>query len=294
MIHEQNETRIALVTADLFPDLYIDDHPLRDALLARGATVDAVRWDDPAADWDGYDLVVLRSPWDYQGRHDEFLAWTRTVPRLVNPADIVAWNTDKHYLSELAAAGLPITPTAFVEPGETWTPPESGEWVIKPTVSAGSRDTGRYALPEDLPAAQAHVERLSAAGRTSMIQPYLAAVDTAGETALLCFPDETGAMTFSHAIRKGALLTERGERTGEYQEEITPRIPTEPELKLAEEVLREVPGGAERLLYARIDLVPGADGTPLLLELELTEPTLFLRYADGAAERLADAVLRRV
>ncbi|MFC3383135.1 ATP-grasp domain-containing protein [Couchioplanes azureus] len=296
MTHAQSEraTRVALVTAEIFPDLYEDDHPLRDALRERGVAVDAVRWDDPAADWDGYDLVVLRSPWDYAPRRDAFVAWARTVPRLVNPADVVEWNTDKHYLGDLAAAGLPITPTTFVEPGEAWTPPEAGEWVIKPTISAGSRDTGRYLLPEDLTTARAHVQRLGAEGRTAMVQPYLAAVDTAGETAILCLPDATGALAFSHAVRKGPLLNGRGERSGEYREDITARTPSAQERDLAGRVLRLVPGGADRLLYARVDLVPGPDGAPLLLELELTEPSLFLRSADGAAARLADAVLRRI
>jgi len=300
MTREENEhatretSRVALVTADIFPDLYEDDHPLRDALIARGVAVEAVCWDDPAADWESYDLAVLRSPWDYPGRHAAFIAWARTVPRLANPADIVEWNTDKHYLAELAAAGLPITPTTFVEPGETWTPPGAGEWVIKPTISAGSKDTGRYALPADLAAAQAHVTRLTAAGRTAMIQPYLTAVDTAGETSVLCLPDATGELTYSHAIRKGPLLTGSGERTGEYDEEITARVPTEAELEIARRVLTMVPGGAKRLLYARVDVVPGPTGEPLLLELELTEPGLFLRFAAGAADRLADAIIARL
>ena len=300
MTREENEhatretSRVALVTADIFPDLYEDDHPLRDALIARGVAVEAVCWDDPAADWESYDLAVLRSPWDYPGRHAAFIAWARTVPRLANPADIVEWNTDKHYLAELAAAGLPITPTTFVEPGETWTPPGAGEWVIKPTISAGSKDTGRYALPADLAAAQAHVTRLTAAGRTAMIQPYLTAVDTAGETSVLCLPDATGELTYSHAIRKGPLLTGSGERTGEYDEEITARVPTEAELEIARRVLTMVPGGAKRLLYARVDVVPGPTGEPLLLELELTEPGLFLRFAEGAADRLADAIIARL
>jgi uncharacterized protein GlcG (DUF336 family) len=300
MTREENEratreaSRVALVTSELFPDLYEDDHPLRDALVDRGVAVDAVRWDDPAVDWARYDLAVLRSTWDYAPRRDAFVAWARSVPRLANPADIVEWNTDKHYLNELAAAGLPITPTAFVEPGEPWTPPSPGEWVIKPTISAASRDTGRYSLPVDLEPAQAHVARLSAAGRSTMIQPYLAAVDTAGETSVLCLPDAAGELTYSHAIRKGALLTGAGERTGEYEEEIAARTPTGAELDIARRVLAAIPGGAKRLLYARVDLVPGADGAPLLLELELTEPGLFLRYGPGAADRLADAIRTRL
>ena len=288
-------SRVALVTADVFPDLWEDDHPLRDALRARGVTVDAVCWDDPDADWAAYDLAVLRSPWDYVARRDDFVAWAQRVPRLLNPADIVEWNTDKTYLRELAAVGLPVTPTEYVAPGGTWTVPQSGEWVVKPTVSAGSQDTGRYVLPEQRQLAEAHVARLIAAGRTVMIQPYLAAVDTAGETAVLFFPDAGGELTFSHAIRKGPMLS--GPDNGSIDpgsEQITPRTPSEAELRTAERVLEAIPGGAKRLLYARVDLIPGADGRPVLLELELTEPSLFLSEAPGAADRLADAILRHL
>jgi hypothetical protein len=292
----REQSRVALVTSDLYPDLYADDHPLRDALRARGVAVDAVRWDDPAADWAAYDLTVLRSPWDYSARRDAFVAWARSVPRLANPADVVEWNTDKRYLRELAAAGIPVTPTVYIQPGCPWLPPASGEWVIKPSISAGSQDTGRYALPEQAELASAHVSRLGAAGRTAMIQPYLAAVDTTGETAVLCTPDATGELTYSHAIRKGPLLTgpDTGVPAGEYREEISARLPTESELDVVARVLAAIPGGAKRLLYARVDLIPGPDGAPVLLELELTEPSLFLRHADGAADRLAGAVLARL
>jgi hypothetical protein len=292
----RERSRVALVTSDLFPDLYADDHPLRDALRARGVVVDAVRWDDPAVDWAGYGLAVLRSPWDYPARRDAFVAWAARVPRLANPADIVEWNTDKHYLRELAAAGVPVTPTDFVEPGASWTPPAAGEWVVKPTISAASQDTGRYLLPDQLELARAHVHRLTGAGRAAMIQPYLAAVDTAGETAVLCTPDATGELSYSHAIRKGAMLT--GPDTGAVDvalyEQIAPRTPTPAELETAAAVLAAIPGGAKRLLYARIDLIPGPDGEPLLVELELTEPSLFFRTAQGSAERLAEAILARL
>lgn len=289
-------SRVALVTCSYFPDLYEDDHPLRDELRSRGAVADAVRWDDPDADWASYDLAVLRSPWDYTGRHAEFVAWTRSVPRLANPADVVAWNTDKHYLRELAGAGLPVAPTEFVEPGTTWTPPPHGEWVVKPTISASSRDTGRYALPAQGDLAQAHVRRLTGAGRTVMIQPYLSAVDTAGETSVLLTPDAGGALSFSHGVRKGPMLTGPDEQKphSDYTEEISPRVPTDDELALAARTVALVPGGAEQLLYARVDLLPGPDGTPVLLELELTEPSLFLRTAPHAAPRLAEAILHRI
>ncbi|MFC4064347.1 ATP-grasp domain-containing protein [Actinoplanes subglobosus] len=289
------DSRVALVTCAAFPDLWEDDHPLRDALRERGVVVEAVRWDDPAADWSGYDITVLRSPWDYMTRHGQFVEWARSVPRLANPADIVEWNTDKRYLAELAAAGIPIIPTEFIGPGESWAPPADGEWVVKPTVSAGSRDTARYLLPGQAGEAVAHVGRLTAAGRTAMVQPYLSAVDTAGETAVLCTPDVDGRLTFSHGIRKGAMLTTRGDVPVDMNEErITPRTPSPAELALAERVLEVIPGGAKRLLYARVDLIPGPSGEPMLIELELTEPSLFLLHAPGAADRLADAILTRL
>ncbi|MCA2212264.1 ATP-grasp domain-containing protein [Jidongwangia harbinensis] len=293
----REQSRVALVTSDLFPDLWLDDHPLRDAIRERGVRVDAVRWDDPDADWDAYDLAVIRSPWDYPARRDEFVAWAHRVPRLANPADVIEWNTDKHYLRDLAAAGLPVTPTAFVTPGTRWTPPPAGEWVIKPTISVNSQDTGRYRLPEQSDLAAAHVARLAAAGRDTMIQPYLSAVDTAGETAVLCLPDSDGRLAYSHGIRKGPLLT--GPDSGEFdpretREEISARTPTPAELSTAARVLAAVPGGADRLLYARVDLIPGPDGEPMLVELELAEPSLFLLHAPGSAERLADAVVARL
>ncbi|MBM2615390.1 hypothetical protein JIG36_07410 [Actinoplanes sp. LDG1-06] len=288
-------SRVALVTCDLFPDLWEDDHPLRDDLRARGIEVDAVRWDDPAADWPSYDLAVIRTPWDYVPRHTEFMAWARRVPRLLNPADILEWNTDKRYLGELARAGLPVTPTGFVAPGATWTPPAEGEWVVKPTVSAGSQDTGRYQLPAQTALAEAHVARLTGAGRTAMIQPYLPAVAELGETALIFLPDETGDLSYSHAIRKGPMLRGPGEGARDPgDEQIDPRTPTDAERRVADQVLTAVPGGTKRLLYARVDLIPGPDGEPLLVELELAEPSLFLSSSPAATTRLADAIAARL
>jgi hypothetical protein len=280
----------------MFPDLYDDDFGVRDGLRAAGVDVDAVCWDDPTADWGRNDLAVIRSPWDYTPRRDEFVAWARSVPRLANPADIIEWNSDKVYLRELAAAGLPITPTEFVPPPATWTPPATGDWVIKPTISVAALDSGRYRLPAQADLAVAHVRRLRDAGRTAMIQPYLAAVDTAGETSVLCTPDAGGELAYSHAIRKGALLTgpDVGAPHSEYTEEIEPRVPSGAELALAAATLAVVPGGAKRLLYARVDMIPGPDGSPLLVELELVEPSMFFREAPGSAERMVTAILDRL
>lgn len=292
----RERSRVALVTCEMLPDLDEDDRLLRTALRDRGVLVDAVRWDDGDADWSAYDLVVLRSPWDYTTRRDAFVAWAHTVPRLANPADVIEWNTDKHYLLAFAEAGLPTTPTEVIEPGRSWTPPAAGEWVVKPAISASSRDTGRYRLPAQADLAVAHARRLTDAGRTAMIQPYLAGIDTAGETSVLLTPDAKGELSYSHAIRKGPILTGPDTRRphSEYTEEITARAPTDAELAVAARVVAAVPGGAERLLYARVDLIPGADDEPVLLELELTEPSLFFGHAPEAAPRMASAILERL
>ncbi|MGC4880432.1 ATP-grasp domain-containing protein [Micromonospora sp. DT43] len=290
----RGEPRVALVTCAELVDLDPDDRLVLDPLTARGIAAEAVVWDDPGADWSSYDLVVLRSPWDYALRRDEFVAWAATVPTLVNPADVVRWNTDKRYLAELSAAGVPTVPTSWVEPGQTWSPPaDTGEYVLKPSVSAGSQDTGRYDLadPEHRDLAAAHVHRLSAAGRTTMVQPYLSAVDSEGETALLFLAGPDG-LAYSHAIRKGPMLTgpDLGPDGLYKAEEISARAARPEQLAVAEKTLGAVPGGTRQLLYARVDLIPGPDGDPVLVELELTEPSLFIGYADGAPDRLAAAI----
>jgi hypothetical protein len=284
---------IALVTCTDIPDLEPDDRLLIPALDALGLASEIVVWDDPTVDWARYDLTVLRSPWDYAARHDEFVAWAAGVPRLANDAATVTWNTDKRYLATLADAGVAIVPTAWIEPAQAWPAPDGGEWVIKPTISAGSKDTGRYDMADAAHRghAKVHLDRLSTDGRTTMIQPYLDAVDTYGETALIYFDGR-----FSHAIRKGPMLDgpDLGV-VGLYKPEaITAREPSPAEHALADRVLDAIPARFGSLLYARVDLIPGPDGTPRLVELELTEPSLFLEFGDGSADRLAAAIAARL
>jgi glutathione synthase/RimK-type ligase-like ATP-grasp enzyme len=279
--------RVALATCSAFPDGDVDDAGLPAAI---GGEVTFAIWDDPAVDWAAFDLVVVRSTWDYQERRDAFLTWANGIgERLVNPPDVLAWNTDKRYLQELAFAGLPVVPTALVEPGATFTPPPC-EHVVKPTVSAGSRDTARFTAGEGQRAA-ALVAAIHAGGRTAMVQPYVASVDARGETALLFFD---GA--FSHAIHKGPLLRPGAEPTSEVfaAETIAPRTPSAAELAVAQRIVDDVAQrlGSGPLAYARVDLVQDADGAPLLLELELTEPSLFFAGDAARLARFAAAVRR--
>lgn len=294
--------RIALVTARAARDLDDDLPPLTDALRHAGAAVSVLDWDDGAADWAAHDLAVLRSTWDYTQRLAEFLAWVdraaaQTV--LLNPPDLVRWNVDKHYLGELAAQGIATVPGVFVEPGDdaaavladflaAYAGAGTTEFVVKPCVGAGSRDAQRHGA-EQRDAALAHLRRLLDAGRSALLQPYLARVDKHGETALLWFNGE-----FSHAIRKGPLLRRNEDATRALfaPEHITARTPSPAEMTLARETLARIPA-AEALLYARVDLIHDDDGSPRLLELELSEPSLFFGHAEGSADRFAAAVLAR-
>jgi glutathione synthase/RimK-type ligase-like ATP-grasp enzyme len=266
---------IALATCAALPGGDPDDAHLTAVLPEARFVV----WDDESVDWSAFDLVVIRSTWDYQQRRDEFLAWVRSVPRIVNPPAVVEWNTDKRYLAELPGA----VPTAFLAPGEPFAAP-AGEYVVKPTVSAGSRHTARFG-PGEAPRAAALVAEIHAGGRTAMVQPYVPSVDELGETALLYFDG-----VYSHAIRKGPLLTPGADPTSEAfaPETIEPRDPPADERALADAIVARI----GTLAYARVDVVRGGDG-PLVLELELTEPSLFFAQSGGAAERFAAAIRRR-
>ena len=275
--------RIALATCAELPELDEDERLVMEPLRELGADPVPAVWDDPAVDWSGFDLVVVRSTWDYQYQRDAFLEWAASVPRVLNPLPVLRWNTDKRYLRDLEEAGVPIVPTVYGERGSGWTlPSEPEEVVVKPTVSAGSRDTARYR--RDDPRLQEHIDRILEGGRTPMLQPYLAAIEQHGETALMYLGGE-----FSHAVRKGPLLRPGGAMTDQLfaPEEIVARTPSPEERVLADRMVDVVQRRFGPLAYARVDLLPG----PVLLELELAEPSLFLAFGADAPARLARAVL---
>ncbi|MBS0381710.1 MAG: hypothetical protein JSR56_04685 [Proteobacteria bacterium] len=291
---------IALVTARVARGTDHDMPLLLAALRDAGVEARETDWDDDAADWSRFDLVLLRSTWDYFDRLPEFLAWAERVSRhthLLNPLDVIRWNTDKHYLTDLERAGVPVVPSTFIEPGTDVTTtinaafaahPQAHDFVVKPAVGAGSRDAQRHTRAQRN-AAIAHARRLLDVERSVLLQPYLERVDAHGETALLFF--EGG---FSHAIRKGPLLRRNeGPTQGLYAEEtIEPRMPSTDELDVARRALAAIPFD-QPLLYARVDLIRDDDGSPRLLELELVEPSVFLGHADGVAERFAKAIVQR-
>jgi len=282
---------VALATAARLPQLDEDGPALLAALAAEGVDAEPVVWDDSRADWSAYSLVVIRSTWDYVPRRDEFLAWAAALPvPVANPADVLAFSTDKSYLRVLAARGVPVVPTLWDPAG---LPADGRDWVVKPLVSAGAADTARWG-PDQHEQAGVHLRRLQGSGRGSMAQPYMSGVDTEGETSVSTLGGQV-----SHAVRKGQILwpgtgTQDVILDKDEREVIAPRTATAEQLAVAAAAVAAVPGGADRLLYARVDLVPGPAGAPLLLELELAEPSLFLAHGEGAARRLARAVAARV
>lgn len=289
--------KIGLVTARPARGLDEDEPPLNMALQKAGCEVEIAEWDDPKVDWGSFDAALLRSAWDYAERITEFVAWVERasqVTHVLNPLPLVRWNTDKHYLAELAAAGAAVVPSTFIEPGDNpavvlqkfLDAHAHAELVVKPAVGAGSRDTQRHRRTE-FDGAVAHAKRLLDARRSVLLQPYLARVDKQGETALMFFEGR-----FSHAIRKGPLLPPGGAATSALfaAESITPRVPGDDEMRLAEKVISAVPFGTP--LYARVDLIRDDAGAPCLLELEMTEPSLFFVHGAESAERFAEAVIR--
>jgi len=284
--------RVALATCLALPDLDEEDAPLVPALARIGIEGVPLVWNDPSIDWASYDLVAVRTTWDYPNKIAAFLEWADRVAAaqtLWNSAPMLRWNTDKRYLRELSERGVPIVPTRWFERGSTADVAALSRdegWdtvVLKPVVSAGARRT-RLAGPDSMREGQAFLtEQLTQ--RAMMAQPYVAEVSTTGELSLLYFNG-----TFSHAVRKipGAgdfrVQTEHGGR-------VLSVVPTPRELAAGQRVLDAL---GEETLYARVDLLPTADGEQRLLELEVTEPSMFLRWDSEAPGRFAAAIAARL
>lgn len=278
---------IALVSCVQLPEPDADMAPLEAAVRAAGLSCEVVGWDDPSVDWSRFRLALLRATWNYPRALPTFLDWlarVAAVTRLWNPLALVRWNAHKGYLLELAARGIPVVPTELVRAGSTVTLAEILErrgWddvVVKPAVSAGSFRTIRTDRSR-LAAGEAHLRSL-AAERDALVQQYLPAVEGYGERALIWID---GALT--HAVRKSP----RFEGDVEQVSEALPIAPAE--AALAERVLASIDMPK---LYGRVDMAPGPDGQPMIMELELVEPSLFFRHSPEALARLVRALEREL
>lgn len=282
--------RIAIATCADHPELKGDDEVLCEALRRSGCEAASMIWDEDGIDWAGFDLCLVRSTWDYHEKYDRFLEWARrvgAVTRLRNPADLIAWNSDKRYLRALAEAGVPTVPTLWVERGSGldlegelaargWR-----EAVVKPVVDLGARNLRRVGAGEG---AREALDRVLAR-QEAMVQPFLPSLEEQGELSLIYV-----AGRFSHAVRKRPAA-------GDFRVQsiwggtISPAEPKTAQVELAELALAQL---EEAPLYARIDIVGDRDGDPCLIELELIEPNLYLSTDSGAVERLADAVMAQL
>jgi glutathione synthase/RimK-type ligase-like ATP-grasp enzyme len=289
---------VTLATCAQLPTGDEDGLLLTEALSALGVDWQWAAWNDPSVDWSVAGLVVVRSTWDYTADREVFLGWADRLGRVENPPAVLRWNSDKIYLRDLADAGVPIVPTAWVAPGQALGLP-LGEVVVKPSVGAGSMGAGRFDTrrPGVVESARRHAQALLDAGRVVLVQPYVADVDQYGETALI-YVD--GA--FSHAIGKAAMLS--GDTANNVDvglsgalflsERITTRVPSDDELAVGAQVLDVLRRRFGRdVLYTRVDLLPGSAG-PAVVEVELVEPSLFIAFDTGSADRIAAAIARRI
>jgi len=279
--------RVAYVTCEPRQEGWDDDRLSAEVLAGRGIEVEFVAWDDPGADWDDFDLVVIRSTWDYGERLEEFLEWTDRVgpEKLRNVPAMVRWNTDKRYLAELDGAGLPVPPTLLIAPGGS-VPDFGGRVVIKPVCGAGARDTGVFD-DDNRDEGLDLITKLGEQDEIAMIQPYISWIDERGETAVMFFGGR-----FAYALKKKAFLPESGVAPVKPGTTVAAGMFDEDLMSLVEASPQEIELGAETVawlarrfgsmpLYARIDMVSSAEGDAVLMEVEATEPSLYLELASG-------------
>lgn len=270
---------IRVATCKQLPEVDADEAPLAAALDRAGLEHRLLAWDDPDVDWDAPGLTLLRSTWNYALAIDPFLAWIDRVAAagtLLNPAEVVRGNVRKRYLLELARRGVPVIPTKLVERGGSIEPPVE-RVVIKPEVGAGSLDTRVFAAGDR--EAVAHCAAITSTG-AALVQPYLASVEDYGERSLVWIDGE-----LSHAIRKSP-------RFSGDDEAVTGPFPIAPEERAV--ALAALAPLADRILYGRVDLARDASGQPMVMELELVEPSLFFAKHPPAADRFVSALKQRM
>lgn len=266
-----------------------EDRLVRQALERKGLKVQRISWDDPRFDWSGTDFILFRSTWDYFDRFPEFSVWLEEVKsrtRMLNPYEIIRWNLDKHYLADLAEAGIPIPPTLIIEKGdqgslEKWT--EQAGWkkiILKPVVSGAARHTYRFSSGKSGPYEETF--RKLIAGESMMIQEFQESVPVKGEFAFMVFGGK-----FTHAIVKKA-------KKGDFrvQDDFGGTVhhykASGPETEFAEQVVDRC---GFNPVYARVDAIRDNMGRTVVSELELIEPELWFRFHPEAADRLAEAII---
>lgn len=271
--------KLRVATCMTLPEVDVDEAPLMAALAAAGIEAQLVAWDDPAADWDAHVPTIIRSTWNYALHIDAFLAWCERAQRaapLINPVDIIRANVRKRYLLQLGARGVPVVPTQLVEPGTTTMLPAS-RFVIKPEIGAGSLDTKVFDRSDE--AARAHLAHVTARG-AALVQPYVPSVEEYGERSVIWIDGE-----LTHEIRKSPRFS------GDDESVSGPFPITADERAVAEAALAPY---VDRILYGRVDLARDEAGQPMVMELELVEPSLFFSRHPPALDRYIAGLKRRL
>ena len=303
---------VTLATCQDFPNLDEDERNLPDALRDRGMEPRIAAWDDPSVNWDDAGVVVVRSVRDYAKDRQKFISWASSVPRILNSANTMAWNTDKHYLKRLSELGLPTIPTLWLQPEEHLSKhqiytrfPAQGDFVVKPAVGSGGRDTGRYTAtdPSSLGDAVNHAMDELADGHAVMVQRYLDVIDRTGETSLIYFNGMP-----SYTVDKAPMLHPRFNTVDSskvVEEEVrgTEKASEEAwrwgeKIRIAiHRYIKEMSGRDELLLFNRVDIVRGdehSDSDFYVMEISLIDGSLYLSMSDSHLEAFADAIQTRV
>jgi len=279
---------VAIVSSRGLADLGEDDLLLARALQKAGVSAKPTPWIGSAVDWCRIDATVIRSTWDYSDHLDAFLAWVDQVSAcslLLNPPDVVRWNADKRYLEELSNRGFPVVATRWLEAGsqkrllEVMAEEGWSRAVMKPVVSGGAQNTWLVDAGNPGPH-PAESDRLLST-RDMMIQPYMNRIESDGELSVMFINGR-----YTHTMVK---CPGRGDyRVQEEHGGSLERMePGDEVVDLARRITESV---STNLLYARVDLVADARDEYLLMELELIEPELFLRYDEGSVTAMAGAI----
>jgi glutathione synthase/RimK-type ligase-like ATP-grasp enzyme len=275
-------------------DQYIDNVMLEDELIikqleAKGLKVHRTNWDNPDFDFTTTKYVLFRAIWDYFDRFPEFSKWIEEVSqqtKLINPAEQIVWNMDKHYLKDLEDAGINIVNTNFIEIGDTRTLSnaiaDSG-WehvILKPAVSGGARHTYKIKPGESNQHEAIYKELI--AEEAMLIQPFINSIMDKGEVSFMVFGGK-----YSHAVLKKAkagdfrVQDDHGGTVHHYEASAE-------EIEFVQNVMvkcKTVP------VYGRVDVAWDNDGELALVELEIIEPELWFRESEKSSVMLADAVM---
>ncbi len=284
--------RCAFLTLAEKGNFVIDDEHAYGPLAELGWQVDAVPWNREGVNWNDFELVVIRSTWDYQSDPDLFLQVLADIEasnaRRANPREVVLWNLRKTYLRDLAERGVATVPTAWrdrLRPGELAVlceELESNELVIKPQVGANADGVFRYTNTAAQEGDQQEEVEAYYADRPLMAQPFVSSIQEQGEYSLFYFNGE-----YSHAVLKTPKANDF-----RSQEEHGARIaPVQIDRQLRTSGQQAIDALNDVVLYARADFVRDhASNEYWLMELELIEPSLYLRTDPAAPERFARAV----